>query len=265
MPAVELARLQQEAAQLSEHFADPQTYLRAVEKLLQAYSVTIHRQGRVRGLRPVLLSYEVPPPLLKQIQLEMTMQAKQSPTHALAIADALWARRTVETRLLAARLLGHIPIEDTNEITKRLQAWALENREEFLVPELSGASTLYLCQKDPNALVAFAAKFILSDEPRQQILALGALQTLLANNHFENLPAIFAVLASLTADPTKKLRLYLADLLGVLAQRSPKETLYFLQQRLAESPGNETQWVARQVLKSFPEDERQQLRQALRP
>jgi hypothetical protein len=264
MPTVQLARLHQEAAQLSNQFANPNEYLHALEILLETYSMPVHRKGRVRGMRPVLFSYEVPPPVLKQLHLEMALQASQQPNEALALADALWARRSIETRLLAARLLGVIPISTPTEITSRLESWAEENREEILAPELWAHGVLHICEQFPDQVVASAARLLASKEIRKQVLGLGSLQTLLSNNHYGNLPLLFNQINEISKDPAKKLRPYLADLLIILAQRSPKETVYFLQQRLAESPSEGTNWVARQVMKSLPEDGRGQLKQALK-
>ncbi len=264
MPTVQLAQLHQEAAQLSTHFANPTEYLHALEILLETYSMPVHRQGRIRGMRPVLFTYEVPPPVLKQLHLEMVLQAGQQPDEALALADALWARRKIETRLLAARLLGAIPVRDPAEVTTRLESWAEENREEILAPELWANGAVYICEQFPNQIIPFAAHLLASREIRKQVLGLGALQILLNNNHYGNLPLLFNQLTDVSRDPAKKLRPYLADLLTSLGQRSPKETVYFLQQRLAESPSEGTNWIARQVLKSLPDDGREQLRHALK-
>lgn len=260
MPTIQLARLQQEAALLSEHFAEPEAYLRGLERMLQTYAVPVHRQGRVKGMRPVLMSYEVPPPLIRQLQLELSLQAKEFPQQAFAVADGLWARRTIETRLLAARLLGAIAPTDPRQITERLEAWGQENREEVLMPELIQRATLSLCALFPEELLAFAGHLLVSGEHRLQALGLGTLQTLLSTTAYANLPAFFEMLAGICADPPKKLRPDLADLLVALAARSPKETEYFLEQRLTESSNEGAQWLARQVIKVLPEESRVRLR-----
>lgn len=263
MPTIQLAKLQQEAALLSDYFAEPANYLAGVERVLVTYAVPVHRQGRVRGLRPVLRTYEVPPPLIKQLQLEMTQQARLYPQEALQIADGLWAHRSIETRTLAARLLGALEAEPTM-IAERLAAWAQENREPILAPELSEHATLWLVASKPEQLIAFASEWLLAKEPRKQALALGALQTLLRETNFANLPALFGVLAPVAADPDRGLRPHLADLLAALAKRSPKETEFFLVESLAATRGGTGNdgagWVARQVMKVLPEESRERLR-----
>ncbi len=263
MPTIELARLKQETAQLSKNFSEPATYLRGLERLLQHYAVPVHRQGRVKGLRPVLQSYEIPPPLLKHLQMELAEKAKQAPQSALAVADGLWARRTIETRQLAARLLGAIDAEP-QQLTARLESWAEENREPALAPELAQHATAILCTRFPEELVSFARRMLASREPRKQILALGALQSLLKSTQFANLPLLFDLLAETGKAPDHKLRPVLTNLLVALAARSPKETEYFLRQSLEGNPNEGAAWVARRVIKVLPEESRARLRTVLK-
>jgi hypothetical protein len=261
MPAIQTALVQQQAAQLSTYFADPPAYVPALEKMLENYVVPVQRQGRTRSARPILFSYETPAPVLKQLQLELTYQAKQKPQQALAIADALWAKRTIETRLLAARLLGSIPGLTANDYSSRLEDWSLENRELILAPELTERATLAFCEQFPDKLVAFVRRLLAETEPRKQVFALGALNTLLRIDHFGDLPAIFNLLTKIARDPDKKMRSALVEVLSTLAVRSSKETTYFLEQLLAKKPSESAQWLARQVAKALPEESRQSLRQ----
>ena len=98
MPAVELGRLQQQVNQLSDHFQEPHKYVQGVKTLLADHAGPVHRQGRVKAARPMLRSYEVPPPLLKLLIAEMGNRAKQHPQDALVVADGLWAMEALETR-----------------------------------------------------------------------------------------------------------------------------------------------------------------------
>ncbi len=260
MPSVQLGQLQQEAAQLSEHFTQPQAYLKQLERLLQSYSTPVHRHGRVTGLRPVIFSFEVAPPVLKRLELEMALQAGQQPSAALAVADALWERRSYETRQLAIRMLGATPAPAA-EIASRLEAWAAENQEELLVAELYERGPRTLVQTDPSGLLSFAERLLASQEIRKQVLSLGLLQTLLNTGNFANLPVMFALLAPASQQPPRKLQPFLADVLSALARRSPKEAAYFLGQLLAGQPSEGARWIARQVLRQLPADMQPSLRE----
>ncbi len=237
---------------MSQYFGDPPSYLRELERLLEAYSMPVNRLGEVRGLRPVLKTYEVPTPLLRQLQLEMSQLAEEDPGTALQVADGLWARRSIETRQLAARLLGSTPA-GVPEVTRRLAAWAEENQEPWLAPELAQAGTQRLQKEHAEALVDWAGQLLAGGHSRQQSLALAALQQLLQGPGYANLPAIYALLEAPTRSADRKIRPDLADLLSELGRQSPKETEYFLQQALEEQevdPG--CRWIARQVYKVLP-------------
>jgi len=262
MPAVELGRLQQQVNQLSDLFQDPPIYLHGVESLLKDHAGPTHRQGRVKGLRPMLHSYEVPPPLLKILTLEMSLQARLHPQEALAIADGLWEQETMETRQLALHLLGSIVLPSPDEITKRLEAWASENQEQLLTPELAGIGTRSLRSKAPDQLLTFASKLINKKDYRKQILCLGMLQNLVLANHFPNLPGLFELLLPACKKPDRKIRPELASLLGKLARNSPKETEYFLNQLLSDKPSEDCRWLVRQAMKALPEESRLRLQQA---
>lgn len=260
MPSIQLGQLQQEAAHLSEHFTQPDTYLKQLERMLQSYATPIHRHGRVKGLRPVLYSFEVPPPVLKQLELEMSLQAGLQPGAALAIADVLWERRSFETRQLAIRLLGAIPGE-AQGVCLRLSEWAAENQEELLVNELHQRGARQLAQHAPLALLTFSQQLLASGHIRQQILGLGCLEMLLAAGSFANLPAVFGVLRPISQEMPRKLQPFVADVLLALAQRTPKETAFFLGQILAQQPSEGTRWVARQVLRALPAEMQANLRE----
>lgn len=260
MPSIQLGQLQQEAAHLSEHFTNPDRYLRELERLLQTYATPIHRQGRIKGMRPILFTFEVPPPVLRRLEMELSQQAEQQPVAALALADVLWECRSFETRQLAIRLVGSAPAAES-EVGVRLAAWASENQEELLVSELHTRGTRRMAANNPEALLHFAQQMLATGDFRKQSLGLGSLQSLLASGQFANLPALFAVLLPISQDPPRKLQPFLADLLVALAKQTPKETAFFLSRILAEQPSESTRWVARQVLRHLPAEMQAGLRE----
>jgi hypothetical protein len=261
MPAVELGRLQQQVAQISDLFQQPAEYLLAAENLLRDHGMPVHRQGRVKGLRPILVSYEVPPPLLRLLAQEMSAQAREHATDAVAIADGLWSRPVLETRQLAISLLGSIE-GLPGEITKRLEAWAQQNREPLLVAELSADGTKTLRANHQDALLEMAVRLLSGEDARKQILAIGALRGLVSEEQLSNLPKMFDLLAPVCKDPDRKIRPELAELLVGLAQASPKETEFFLQEISRGQPSESAGWLVRQAARALPADSQARLRAA---
>jgi hypothetical protein len=263
MPAIDLVRLRQEALQLTELFSNPSAFLRQLYNLLEAYAQPASRRGDGQHSAVTLPTFRVPPAVLKQIHFELQAMAQADPGQALSLADALWAQRSLEHRILAARLLGSAPVIPAKQTLDRLTAWVETNREESLLVELAENGCAHLRQENPSTLIEFAWDCLGSGDIRRQSLALLALRPLLTRTNYANLPALFEILAPIANDPPKRLRPYLTSLLEALSERSPMETLYFLEQSLTENPGEGTRWLARQALKYLPAEGQERLRVAL--
>lgn len=210
----------------------------------------------------MLRSYEVPPPLLKILTLEMSLQAKAHPQEALAIADGLWEQETMETRQLAIHLLGSIVAPSMDEIKVRLESWASENQEQMLSPELAEIGTRSLRSTSADQLLNFAAHLLNKKDYRKQIFCLGMLQSLVLGNHFPDLPRLFDLLILVSQKPERRIRPELASLLVEMAKSSPKETEYFLGKLLSDEPSEDCRWLVRQAMKALPEDSRARIQEA---
>jgi hypothetical protein len=104
-----------------------------------------------------------------------------------------------------------------------------------------------------------------SREVFSQRLGLRALLFLLKSSSFENMPLAMRLLAPVVRAAPSRLKPDLLDLIQALAQRSPRETAFFLRQNLAvknDNPG--TPWLIRNSLRYFPLEMQSSLRQALR-
>ena len=66
--------------------------------------------------------------VLRQIETELGPVAEKQPIQALELADALWDEGWLETRLLAAFLLGRIPPQE-ERLLARLTAWTQAVRD----------------------------------------------------------------------------------------------------------------------------------------
>lgn len=263
MPSVQVAQLRQECAQLGEHFQDPEAFPHHLDLLLERYAQRAKRKGRVRSTGPVMRSYDVPAPVLRQLRLELSPKLMEEPARGLALVDALWSQRILEHRLLAIRLIGLLPENFFGKVRKRLLEWAQENREEQLLGEIAERGTQSLREQDPEGLLKLCASLLKKKDLRPRATALLALKALLDHNPVSNLPALLDVLSPSAQNAPKNLRPYLLEVYASLAAFSPGEALYFLQQRLAENPGEGTRWMARRALKFFPPEGRKALQEAL--
>lgn len=258
MPAIELGRLQHQVTQLSDLFAQPADYVHAVVNLLRDHGLPAHRQGKVKGMRAILVRIQAPPPLLRLLTLEISQRAKQFPDEALVIADGLWAEQILETCQLAIALLGSVP-DRASEVCERLEKWARENREQLLVPELASEGTRTLRVEDQEALFEMAERLLRTRDDRKQVFAIGVLRSLVEKRESVDFPRIYQVLEQVCLNPDRKIRPELAELLTSLAKASPKETEYFLSALRSTEASENARWVVRQAARALPTEARDRL------
>jgi len=264
MPAITLARLRQQAALVAGNFDDPAAFGRSLHHLLEFYADRTQRPGQAGKPPPLLDSYRVPPPVLRQILLELTPWAQEQPEDALELCDALWAVEYLEFRLLAASLLGIIPTETPYPILKRVEAWCSTEAEERLIRALLNEGLSRLRKEEPEQVINRVETWLEDQDVEKQKLGLRALVPVLNRREYEDLPLFFRLLGPLVRNIPDKLRHDLLDALNALARRSPKETAYFLRQ-MAEIPNSpDTAWLIRQCLPEFPPEIQPGLRSAAR-
>ena len=124
MPAIDLARLRKQSARLVDFFFVPDEFIQHLHKMLDSYVNYTVRKPPANAPDANLQSYRIPTVVVKQIELELTRIAGKSENAdaALDLADHLWDETFLETRLLAAFLLGHIPPQE-GRLLARLTAW----------------------------------------------------------------------------------------------------------------------------------------------
>jgi len=264
MPAIKIVRLRRQAAQLAEHFSQPEVFIRKLEDLFEFYGSRSHRSGQVGAPPLTLPAYNVPDPVIRRILLELEEHAEAEPEKALALADALWEQATLEFRLLAANLLGKIPAAKHNRIIKRLKSWNEKNQEEILLETLATEGTARLRAEASEDFIHHVEIWLSKKKLNPRKLGLRALLAQLTDTSFQNLPLVYRLLEISIQDAPKELRPYLLDLIQPLAQRSPLETAYFLRQSLATSSNPIIPWLIRRSLKSFPDDVKENLRGAIK-
>lgn len=110
MPAIQPARLKRQVADLVALYSQPTAFVRQLHSMLDLYSDHTQRQGQAGIPSPLMESYNTPAPVMRQIWHELSKTTRPHPNAALHLSDALWAEPNVDLQLLAARLLGQLPL-----------------------------------------------------------------------------------------------------------------------------------------------------------
>ena len=263
MPAIRPEILRRQSALLADEFYQPEVYLRSLHHLLDQYANRAYRSGQVGKPKPLLETYDVPLPVLRQLLLDLEPRARQAPEAALALSKELWDESYLETRWLAAGLLGKIPIR-SEQILNQLKSFLKTAINDRVISTLFDQGLVWLRNSHPETIIEQAQEWLTSSEASEQALGLRILLPLAGDPRYENLPVLFKLLAPLCCEAPSLVRPDLVDVIETLARRSPREKAFFLRESLGFGACTTTAWLMRQVLPVFPADIQASLRESLR-
>ena len=264
MPAIQPVRLKTQAAQLAEKFSQPAAFARGLRDLLEEYADHTHHQGQAGEPAPILASFKTPPPVLRQVWLEVQPLVSTHPQEALAMSDVLWRQSYIEHRTMAADILGHLSVSFQNEVINRVQFWTREGIEDRLVDTLLERGLTRLRRQSSPAVIKLIEQWLASKEPTDKQLGLRLLNSLACDLSFTDLPALFRLLTPHIRIAPPLLRPEIISVLKTLIQRSAPEAAFMLRQNLAVADNPDTAWLLRQVITEFPPDLQASLRQEIR-
>lgn len=264
MPAIQLARLKQQAVLISGSFDRPEAFVSGFLAVLNFYADRTFRPGQTGAPSTLLPAYNVPKPVLRQVQGELAPLVNANPDRALELADLLWTKEVLECKLLAAALLNDLPLERAEDVIARAQKWLPDQVEPRLVEAFFEQSLIRICNKLPELFMEMTEKWMSSLRLEDKKLALRALRALVDDETFINLPYVFRQITPLVREVPSRLRSALLEVVEACARRSAGEAAYFLRQTLTMEDNPSAAWVTRQCLHVFPEENRESLRAALR-
>lgn len=263
MPAIDLARLKTQAALLADQFGDPEGFTRLLHETLDFYTNHTRRASQVVQ-HLSLPTYHTPLPVLRQIERDLVPLAEARPLEATTIVNALWKAGSLETRLLAARLLGSIPPGQAALALTHLPDWLVQSTDKGVRQALLTDAFNRLRGENPEAFFYLLQEWLASPRPALQVWGLQALIPLLQDPRFENLPAVFRILRPAIRAAGPATQLDLQACLAALERVSPTEALAFLLDIIAEDPAPMLLRTLRRILPAFTKETQASLREALR-
>jgi len=263
MPAINLARLKTQASRLSEKFSDPEAFVRDLNEMLDFYTNRTLRSTQTAS-RFSLPTYRTPSPVLRQIQGELEPLAESHPLEAVALTNTLWKAGSLESRLLAASLLGCIPLAQSNPTLLKLPDWLAQSKDKQILNALLSDSFSRLRRENPEALFTLLEDWLKSPRTTLRVWGLRALIPMLQDPNFENLPAVFRILkpAVQSAGPTTQLELQAC--LATLERVSLTETMVFLREITHDNPAPLMLRTFRRILAGLSPEMQSGLRELLR-
>jgi len=262
MPAIDIARLKKQTAQLADLFDQPADFLRAHRDILDFY---VNHTLRSQSVAPssVLPTYRTPTVVIRQIENELGPVAEKQPIQALELADALWDEGWLETRLLAAFLLGRIPPQE-ERLLARLTAWTQAVRDPEVRAALLTTSLTRLRSETPDLFLVLVKEWLHPARQRMWSNGIQALVPLISSPDFDNLPPIFEIISPILKAAPPTLQFDLQELITALYDASPSETTYFLEQILKGTRSPLPSVALRRMLPELPQELQISLREMLR-
>src|SRR5574339_270960 len=221
MPAIDLARLKKQTAQLADLFDQPTLFLREHREILDFY---VNRSLRSQGVAPssILPTYRTPTVVLRQIETELGPAAEKQPIQALELADALWDEGWLETRLLAAYLLGRIPPQE-ERLLARLTAWTQAVRDPSVRAALLTTSLTRLRRETPDLFLVLVKEWLHPARQRMWSNGVQAPVPFISAPDFDNLPPIFEIIEPILKGSPAALQYDLQEGIVVLFEASPAD------------------------------------------
>lgn len=254
MPAINLSHLRENSIQLVGLFKHPDEFVRRLHNVLSRYSDRTHRPGHAGRPAPLLESYNVPKPVLRQLLLDIKPVAEGDPLPAFQLCDALWEERYFEMRYLGASILGMIDPRPADPVLKRVNHWSRETSEVQLIEVLFEKGLDRLRNEAPEVLIQQIDRWLTDNSISEKRLGLLALIPLIRSASYENLPIFFEQISPIARELNPLLHIETRDVLKELAIKSPVETAFFLRQLITQSSSKDAALLARQNLKNFPPD-----------
>jgi hypothetical protein len=265
MPAIDLSRMRKQAARLADFFFVPDEFIRHLHEMLDSYVNYTVRKPPAAAPGANLRTYRTPTVVVKQIEQELMVRAglPENSEAALELADRLWDEQWLETRILAAFLLGSIPPRE-ERLLARLTAWAHELHDADLRAELLNTSLARLRREAPEVFLELVGEWL---QPHRAALWPNGIQAVISavsDSEFHNLPPLMKEIEPVIMAAPPKLQRDIQALILTLYTASPTETMYFVRQILIDSDDPMTAMTFRRIAPSLPRPLQEEVREFIR-
>ncbi|MDO9302873.1 MAG: alpha/beta fold hydrolase, partial [Anaerolineales bacterium] len=263
MPAIDLARLRKQANRLADFFFLPDEFMKHLREMLEFYVNHTLRTKENVAPGSNLKTYRTPSAVITQIENELRAVAEANPEFALELADMLWDEGALETRLLAAFLLGRIPPQE-ERLLPRLSAWTQQIRDPDVRSALLSTSLTRMRKETPEQFLNLIREYLHPARMRTWSNGIQALIPMIADATNTNLPPIFDMVEPIIEEAPSTLQNDLTDLIIALYRASSSETIFLLKHILINTQNQMTAITLRRIATSFPPPLQIELRDLLR-
>ncbi|MDX9849015.1 MAG: hypothetical protein RBT01_00775 [Anaerolineaceae bacterium] len=263
MPAIHIERLVQQIHAIFEPESPGPVFRENFKLLLDVHTNLAYRPGVNIQRKSLVPKLHLAPIVMHHLQLQFASLAQTRPELALEYADQLWLEDSFEAKYFSAVILGALPLNFNTDCIERFVRWGSKTSDKEIHQVLFKYGTQNIIQTSINLWLGTIQNWVDSSSPPQATTAIYALQTLVNDPSFLNLPKVFKIITPLFAMDHRKITPLLTALVEDLAGTNPIETSHYLTNLLLSTPYSSPKQIVRKCLKSFPLVEQKQLRTAL--
>jgi len=263
MPATHIDRLIQQIQTIFEPESPGPIFRENFRSLLEVHANLAYRPGVEIERKSLVPKLHLAPIVMHHLQQQFSSLAKTKPELALEYADQLWLEDLYEARFFSAVILGALPVAYNRDIIDRFVAWGSKTSDKEIHQVLFKYGTQNIKQSSSTNWLDTIQSWVDSTSVPQAITAIYALQTIINDPAFINLPKVFSIVTPLFSMNNRKITTVLTLLVDDLALTNPTETSHYLTNLLLSSSYPSPKQIIRKTLKSFPEEEQKILKAAL--
>jgi hypothetical protein len=220
------------------------------------------RKTKAAGPGVKLPSHRTPAAVLKQIELAIGPSAAvgENSGAALALADRLWEEGSLESRLLAAFMIGHVP-PNQEQFSRRLSSWISQSRDGDLRNKLLDQGLARLRREARSAFLQMLQAWLTPEQTYSWGDAIRAATAALQDPSFTDVPPLLQALEPALRASPPRLQLEVEELIKALYGVSPSETTYYVRRIVADSSDPSTAAHFRRMAPSLPPELRTTIRE----
>lgn len=263
MPAIDIAQVRAESAELARLYPDPNAFAMACLEFCQAHGLPVHKRSNLVSIHTLLKTYETPPAVIKTLVGAIRKLANARPQHALVVADRLWKEPVRELRIIAAEL-GGIAVDSYPDQTKTMMDNWLVGLDDLELADIIAekVATVWLAA-DLWRRLDEARFWVISPHKYLRYFGLTALSGVAQQRNFADAGAVLNILGTVMRESDVEVRKAVVRLLRRLAESSPATVTTFLAQ-WAEAIDKNTNWIVRQAMIKLDPAAQQEIMAALR-
>lgn len=264
MPAIQLERLLQQIKQSLDPAFSPKQFSANLIELLQVHANLSYRPGTEIQVKNIIQSFKPGPLVMYHVQNKLTAISQTDPQQALRYADQIWQHDYLETKQMAAVMIGALPVENFYDASQRLEAWFHATTDKQIRYHLLHLGSENIRKNNLKDWLKMIHDWVNSGDLQKIHLGINAIEILVEDKSFENYPVIYAITNQVIEQKQDNITNILIKIYQTIIARAPNETAYFLQHSLLSAPTEQKIKFIRRCINFFPTKQQKKLREAIK-